>query len=44
VVRLDGPTPDLPSLDAISVDRRDTEKEVVAKSLLTLAGSLTDRT
>ena len=43
-VRLDGPTPDLPSLDAISVDRRDTEKEVVAKSLLTLAGSLTDRT
>ena len=34
---------DLPGLDAISLDPRDAEKEVVAKSLLTLAVSLTDQ-
>jgi hypothetical protein len=36
-VRADGPAAGLPSLDAIPVDPRDAEREVVAKSLLTLA-------
>ena len=42
-VRADGPAAELPSLDAIPVDPRAAEKEVVATSLLTLAASLIDQ-